>query len=307
MTPHPPRRTLTYALAAAARGWHVFPLTPGDKVPLKGWKWKEHHTTDPDTIRRFWTGAACNIGIATGPSNLVVIDLDTPKNDEQPPPPWNRPGVNDGADVLALLCEQAGQPLPLETFQVRTRRGGTHLYFTAPQGLTLGNTSGAKGQGLGWLIDTRATGGYVVAPGSYVDLPDGTGPYDVIHTAAPAPLPSWLAERLTRSDHDHQPAHVSVHDVLAALGNQSTGYAMTALHNELQHIIDARPGTRNHTLNAAAFALGQLVATGLLPHRLTEDALHTAAQATGLSPREAATTIHSGLSAGARQPRRGIA
>ncbi|MET9243865.1 bifunctional DNA primase/polymerase [Nonomuraea sp. NPDC003709] len=305
MTPHPSRQTLTYALAAAARGWHVFPLMPGDKVPLKGWKWKEHHTIDPDIIRRFWTGTACNIGIATGPSGLVVIDLDTPKNDEQPPSPWNQPGVNDGADVLALLCEQADQPLPLETFQVRTRRGGTHLYFTAPQGLTLGNTSGAKGQGLGWLIDTRATGGYVVAPGSYVDLPDGTGTYDAIHTAAPAPLPSWLAERLTRPEHTSHPVQVS--DVLAALGDQSTGYALAALQNELQHVLDARSGTRNHTLNAAAFALGQLIATGLLPHRLTEDALHTAAQATGLSPREATATIRSGLNAGARQPRRGIA
>ncbi|SEK32083.1 bifunctional DNA primase/polymerase [Nonomuraea pusilla] len=305
MTPHPPRQTLPYALAAAARGWHVFPLTPGDKVPPKGWKWKEHNTTDPDTIRRFWTGTPYNIGIATGPSQLVAIDLDTPKNGEQPPPPWNQPGVNDGADVLALLCEQAGHPLPLETFQVRTRRGGTHLYFTAPEGLTLGNTSGTKGQGLGWLIDTRASGGYVVAPGSYVDLPDGTGTYDAIHTTEPAPLPSWLAERLTQSNYDRQPVHVS--DVLAALGNQSAGYATTALRNELQQVLDARPGTRNHTLNAAAFALGQLVAAGLLPHRLTEDALHTAAQATGLSPREAAATIRSGLTAGARQPRQGIA
>ncbi|GAB2947467.1 bifunctional DNA primase/polymerase [Nonomuraea sp. NPDC049309] len=303
MTPRPTRQTLPYALAAAARGWHVFPLTPGDKVPLKGWKWKEHHTTDPDTIRRFWGRTPYNIGIATGPSRLVVIDLDTPKPGERPP--YDRPGVNDGADVLALLCEEAGRPLPLETFQVRTRRGGTHLYFAAPEGRTLGNTSGAKGQGLGWLIDTRADGGYVVGPGSHVDLPDGTGTYDAIHTTDPAPLPTWLAERLTRPRHDVQPVRVT--DVLAALGDRSTGYALTALKNELQHVLDAPVGTRNHTLNAAAFALGRLVATGLLPHRLTEDALHTAAQAIGLSPREAAATIRSGMTAGARRPRRGIA
>ncbi|MEV4568519.1 bifunctional DNA primase/polymerase [Nonomuraea sp. NPDC049419] len=303
MTPRPSRQTLPYALAAAARGWHVFPLTPGDKVPLKGWKWKEHHTTDADTIRRFWSGIPYNIGIATGPSRLVVIDLDTPKPGERSP--YSRPGVNDGADVLALLCEEAGQPLPLETFQVRTRRGGTHLYFTAPEGVTLGNTSGAKGQGLGWLIDTRADGGYVVAPGSYVDLPDGTGTYDAIHTADPAPLPSWLAERLTRPEPGVQPVRVS--DVVAALGDRSTGYALTALQNELQHVLDAQEGTRNHTLNTAAYALGRLVATGLLPHHLTEDALHTAAQAIGLSPREAAATIRSGLTAGARRPRRGTA
>ncbi|WP_370027732.1 bifunctional DNA primase/polymerase [Planotetraspora sp. GP83] len=89
-------------------------------------------------------------------------------------------GVNDGADVLAVLCEQAGQPLPFDTFTVRTRRGGLHLYFTAPiGGPVLGNTQGSRG-GLGWLIDTRAHGGYVVGPGSVVDLPDGTGPYEVI-------------------------------------------------------------------------------------------------------------------------------
>ncbi|MGW0195918.1 bifunctional DNA primase/polymerase [Nonomuraea sp. NPDC003201] len=307
MTPHPPRQARSYALAAAARGWHVFPLTPGDKVPLKGWKWKEHHTTDPDIISRFWSGTAFNIGIATGPSRLVVIDLDTPKAGEQPPPPWNQPGVNDGADVLALLCEEAGQSLPLETFQVRTRRGGTHLYFTAPEGLTLGNTSGAKGQGLGWLIDTRATGGYVVGSGSFVTLPDGTGTYDAIHTIHPAPLPHWLAERLTPPAPEQPSIRFTASDVLATLGTQSTGYALAALRNELQHVLDATPGTRNHTLNAAAFALGQLVATGLLPHRLTEDALHTAAQAIGLSPREATATIRSGLTSGARQPRRGIA
>ncbi|MFI6743704.1 bifunctional DNA primase/polymerase [Nonomuraea sp. NPDC050451] len=307
MTPRPPRQTRSYALAAAARGWHVFPLTPGDKVPLKGWKWKEHHTTDPDTISRFWNSTAFNIGIATGPSRLVVIDLDTPKAGEQPPPPWNQPGVNDGADVLAFLCEQAGQPLPLETFQARTRRGGTHLYFTAPEGLTLGNTSGAKGQGLGWLIDTRATGGYVVGPGSFVTLPDGTGTYEAIHTINPAPLPHWLTERLTPSTPERPSIRFTASDVLATLGTQSTGYALAALRNELQHVLDATPGTRNHTLNAAAFALGQLVATGLLPHRLTEDALHTAAQAIGLSPREATATIRSGLTSGARQPRRGIA
>ncbi|GGO67108.1 bifunctional DNA primase/polymerase [Nonomuraea cavernae] len=305
MTSDPHRQTLRYALAAAARGWHVFPLTSGDKVPLKGWKWTEHHTTDPEVIGRFWARAPYNVGIATGPSRLVVIDLDTPKDGEQPPLPWDLPGVNDGADVLALLCEQAGQPLPLETFQVRTRRRGTHLYFQAPEGLPLGNTSGAKGQGLGWLIDTRACGGYVVGPGSLVNLPDGAGTYDVIHAADLAPLPQWLAARLTAPT--PAPVRVSAGDVLASLGDRSTGYALAALRSEVQHVLDAAPGTRNHTLNAAAFALGQLVATGLLPYRLTEDALHTAAQAIGLSPREAAATIRSGLTCGARQPRRGIA
>ena len=49
--------------------------------------------------------------------------------------------------------------------------------------------SGRIGARLGWLIDTRARGGYVVGPGSIVSLPDGTGRYEVTYDRPPAPLP----------------------------------------------------------------------------------------------------------------------
>ena len=81
-------------------------------------------------------------------------------------------------------------------------------------------------------------------------------------------------------------------------------YAATALRGELERVLAAQPGGRNNALNAAAFALGQLTATGLLPADLASDALAQAAQAIGLPTREAAATIRSGLTAGARSPRR---
>ncbi|MGP3935993.1 bifunctional DNA primase/polymerase [Nonomuraea sp. KM88] len=291
-------RDLTrYALAAAARGWHVFPLAPHDKRPLPGFTaWETHATTDTALIRHMWARGPFNIGIACGPSSLVVLDLDVPKPGEHPPAAWARPGVNDGSDVLAALCEQAGQPLPLETFMVRTRRGGTHLYFTAPAGLDLRNTAGK----LGWKIDTRARGGYVVAPGSTVTLPDGTGTYDVLYEPPPAPLPPWLADHLTT-----QPSVSSAGAVLNACGgDRAAGYALAALRGEIQRVLDAVPGTRNDTLNLAAFALGQLIAPGLLPRALAEACLLNAAEATGLDFREAFTTIRSGLDSGLRRPRR---
>ena len=37
----------------------------------------------------------------------------------------------------------------------------------------------------------------MVAPGSFVDLPDGTGRYEVVYDRPPAPLPDWLAALLT--------------------------------------------------------------------------------------------------------------
>ncbi|MEU4718117.1 bifunctional DNA primase/polymerase [Nonomuraea dietziae] len=278
-----------YALAAAARGWHVFPLTPGQKRPLRGFAdWERQATTSAARIRQTWRRAPYNIGIACGPSRLTVIDLDVPQDGDDPPPPeWALPGVHDGADVLALLCEQAAKPLPLETFTVRTGRGGMHLYFSTPPGADLGNSAGK----LGWKIDTRARGGYVVGPGSRV----GSGRYEAIHTAAPVSLPSWLAERL---------AAASVQPSRQPVVGHALGYALTAMRAEMERVLAATHGSRNNTLNTAAFALGQLAAADLLPRHLAEACLQSAAEAIGLPVREAFSTIRSGLDAGYREPRR---
>ncbi|MFG1748591.1 bifunctional DNA primase/polymerase [Streptosporangium sandarakinum] len=293
---------LRYALAAAARGWHVFPVAVGDKPPVKGFTdWEAKATTDPERIRRTWSRAPYNIGIACGPSGLVVIDLDTPKPDEdglRPPPPWDLPGVNDGADVLAVICERAGQPLPLETFQVRTRRGGTHLYFAAPDGARLGNTEGDKGNGLGWLIDTRACGGYVLGPGSYVNRPDGTGGYEVLHNAAPAPLPPFLFQLLAPPP---RPAPTPVR--LSLPDTRRGAYLHAAITRELDRVAAAPTGQRNGTLYLAAIALGQLVAGGALSEAEVTTLLEQEGVDAGLSRAETLRTIASGLRAGAKRPR----
>ncbi len=54
------------------------------------------------------------------------------------------------------------------TYTVGTGSSGTHLYYRHPPiGPELRNTTGERG-GLGWKVDTRAHGGYVVAAGSTV-------------------------------------------------------------------------------------------------------------------------------------------
>jgi hypothetical protein len=294
-----PAHPLRYALAVAARGWHVFPLAPGAKVPPRGLtNWEHHATTNPEMIRRIWARQPYNIGIATGPSHLVVIDLDVPKPGETPPPQWRLPGVHDGADVLAALCEQAGQPLPLDTFMVRTRRGGLHLYFTAPpDGPPLGNTQGGNG-GLGWLIDTRAHGGYVVGPGSHVNLPDGTGAYDVLHAPDAVPLPGWLAERLRPKPLPPQ------RPVAVPLATDRRGsYLRAAVVAELDRVTSSPPHGHNIALYRASVALGQLVAGGELAQDQVTGWLADAAASVGQPPGEARRTIASGLRAGAKRPR----
>ncbi|GAA1021481.1 hypothetical protein Aple_073600 [Acrocarpospora pleiomorpha] len=293
--------TLRYALAAAARGWHVFPLTPLDKPPLKGLSnWERKATTDPEAIKRIWARQPYNIGIACGPSRLVVIDLDVPKPGEVPPARWRLPGVTDGADVLAVLCEEYGQPLPFDTFTVRTRKGGLHLYFQAPEGPPLGNTSGARGSGLGWLIDTRACGGYVVGPGSHVSLPDGIGSYDVVCTPTPAPLPGWLAKRLCPTP---LPPQRLVSVPLSARCQRSL-YLRAAIVGELERVTSSPPHGHNIALYRASVALGQLVAGGALGDAEVRGWLAEAAVQVGQPYGEAQRTITSGLRAGAKRPRR---
>lgn len=291
-------RLLWAATALAERGWRVFPCQPGGKRPALRSDWEHRATTDTARIARCWATGPYNIGVACGPSHLIVIDLDQPKPGESKPPEWaHDTGVNDGADVLAALCIAEGQPWPAgTTFTAATPSGGTHLYFTAPPGAAYRNTA----KRLGWLIDTRAHGGYVVGPGSVID---GT-PYTIVNSDPPGQLPPWLADRLASLAADPAaPEWTGPPPGDGMSEREGTGYALAALRGEVNRVLAARPGTRNHTLNQAAFALGQLTAAGLLPPKLAYDALMRAATQTGLPPREAARTVGSGLNSGARKPR----
>ncbi|MFE3457415.1 bifunctional DNA primase/polymerase [Nocardiopsis aegyptia] len=304
-----------YALAAARRGWPVFPLTPNSKKPPLVKAWEQAATTDPHRIRAWWgQWPNANYGIATGPAGLVVVDLDVPKPDQNPPPTWALPGITDGADVLAVLAERAGQTLATDTFTVRTGRGGTHLYFTHPDGPPLTNTSGS----LGWLIDTRAHGGYVVGPGCPVITPAGSARYEVEDRESPAALPEWIWSLLRRPDSPDRPTAAPVpslgpaSDVFADVARNDrrrAAYVKAAVTGELARVRGAQPGTRNENLYIAAASLGQLAREGLLETAWIQDALYNAALEANAAgdanpPREIAATIRSGLAKGLREPRR---
>jgi hypothetical protein len=59
--------TLDAALELARAAYHVFPLAPGSKVPLRGSRGCNDATTDAGTIRRWWAQTPeANVGLATG-------------------------------------------------------------------------------------------------------------------------------------------------------------------------------------------------------------------------------------------------
>lgn len=62
---------------------------------------------------------------------------------------------------------------------------------------------------------------------------------------------------------------------------------MAALREETRRVATASEGTRNDTLNLAAFNLGQLVAARLLPAAAVATSLVDAAAQSGLSATEA--------------------
>jgi hypothetical protein len=77
-------------------------------------------------------------------------------------------------------------------------------------------------------------------------------------------------------------------------------YVTTAFLSEVNQVRQATNGERNVTLNKAAFALGQFVATGRLDRAHVEAALLAA---TSLPEQEARSTIASGLKGGMQNPR----
>lgn len=156
---------LEHALAAARRGWRVFPVEPDGKRPLVA-DWENTATTEEAAIRAWLRDWPCmNYGVACGPSGLFVVDADTKEN---------------GLDTLAGLELEGLLPCTLE---VGTPSGGRHLYFAGSGSSTV--------RKLGAGVDSRGRGGYVVGPGSGIN---GRG-YEILADRPVAGAPGELIAR----------------------------------------------------------------------------------------------------------------
>lgn len=297
------------ALDAAAAGLFVFPVKADSKIPAFHGEtrcrgrgvcadghqgWEQRATRDPAQIRRWWSNSTrWNVGIACGPSALVVIDLDTRI---EPLPDWDN--ATTGREVLDQLAAQHGETLP-DTYSVRTPTDGEHLYFRAPAGLEPRNTHGGHGHSLGPLIDTRAGGGFVVGAGSI--RPEGA--YLVAEHGRVADLPGWLATLLTPPPVQRPPRTPA-----KELSPQRANRLVAAIQaDELDKVEHAPEGQRQITLLVAARVFGQLVAGGELDADNAHSALHAAAAAhvgvAGFTHAEAYRTINRGMTFGMRAAR----
>jgi putative DNA primase/helicase len=282
------------ALFYAQRGWPVFPVVParmngeGGKVPrVKEWQYCA--STSHDQILAWWREMpTSNVGVLCGPrSGLLVVDLDF-KPDR---------GIDGRASLAAL--EEVHGPVPLGP-RVHRGSGSIHLYFAHDP--RLGNSVGSVPG-----IDVRAAGGFVVGALSF--HASSGDRYLWVEGTAGLPLPTnpvWFADALSKlgpvAKHKKKPQYADERTG-TDLPSSAVAYAAAALRAEAENVAAAEEGTRNSTLNNAAFAMGTLVGANAIDREDVEQALLDAALECGLPDEEAERTIASGLDAGEREPR----
>ena len=261
---------LDTALTYTEAGWPIFPLEPHGKQPLG--KLAPHGlkdaTLEEEIVRRWWKAEPqANIAVPTG----IVFDV----------------GDIDSAEALGRfqeLCHENGTD-PATFPRAKTGRGGRHIFVT-PTGV--GNKVDVI-PGMDW----RGKGGYVVVPDSV--HPSGTTYEWILRiTGEPPPCPPWLLELITKP--------VLLKPALVPT-KAPEAYVRAAMEAELAALRSASTGTRNDTLNRAAYALGQMVGADWIRAGQAGAELRAAAYATGLEEPEVERTIRSGLEDGMAHPR----
>jgi hypothetical protein len=167
---------LIEAIRLAELGFRIFPVKHRGKVPLIK-RYPQLATTDPEQIRKWFNKfPGCNYGVLSG-GGLLVLDVD-PRN-----------GGDESYENLRL--KYGAFP---NTWTVLCRDNGFHLYFSYPKEFDVRCKTGLLPG-----IDIKATGGYVIGPGSIhktgwrYQWKPGFGPDDI----AIAEVPEWLIQMLT--------------------------------------------------------------------------------------------------------------
>ena len=258
---------LSHALKYAKAGYKIHPCRKNKTPHLNDWP--NLASSDPEKIKQWWSEFPdASIGCACGPgSGVWVVDIDLP----------------DGPEVWQSIIDEYGQIG--ETLEQQTGSGGRQLFFSY-NGQEIRNSAGKLGRN----VDTRGNGGFVILPPS--PHPSG-GTYQWRVKKKPTKAPDWLYG-LLKEEPEYNPT-IS-HD-------KSCKYGQKALAGEIMNITSSGKGTRNDTLNKAAYSLGQLIAGGALSESDAERGLLGAAIAVGLTNKEAMATINSGFKKGKQQPR----
>lgn len=177
------------ALRYARVGWYVFPVHSAQDARCSCGKIAcanpaKHPRTangmldaSRDTAQiTAWWGAwpTANIGIATEPSSLAIVDVDA---------------KSGGLDSLESLIQRYGRLD--DTMCVLTGGGGQHFLYAAGTHVVASRATAFGSQYPG--IDMRGKGGYVIAPPSS-HISGGQYLWEQSSPPKPLPLPFWIVE-----------------------------------------------------------------------------------------------------------------
>ena len=280
------------ALRYVRRGFSVIPCV-GKRTPLTRWTPFMTSIATETQIRRWaQAGVLQNVALICGrvSGNLVVIDL-------------------DGDEAVEVFSDRF--PHLMDTYVVRSGSGhGAHVYLRS---WGLPTTLRALKLPVG-NIELRADGHYVVAPPSV--HPDSGNPYTVINRKPILSLhnldevQTWIQAKKDANRPPTKPTELQ--PAIRKPGGEATDpeviawrKARAALRHETEAVRTAPAGARNHTLNRAAYKLGQLVGAGKLNQSEVETVLLAAADSLARDDGERSVekTIRSGLNAGIANPR----
>lgn len=281
------------ARQCVADGMAVFPLLPGRKTPLgalapHGF---QDATLDLAQVEAWWSRVPeAGVGIATGASGVVVIDLDVKVDRETGE-------VIDGVANFERWCDEHNIVMPA-TYEVRTPRGGLHLYYTPPAGVTIPNSGSKIAPG----VDIRGEGGYVVAAGVTL-VPDDDypgGKYVIDADDDLDVLPRAAAEAILAPKPEPVRRRVSSDAVVAE-------DVRARVRSLCQELAEAPEGQGNDTGARVAAYLGQYVGAGQIDRDSALEALWKAVEGwswtSGADRETLGRTFEAQLSWGEARPR----
>jgi hypothetical protein len=229
-----------------------------------------------------------NLGVSTGPSRLVIVDVDANRRGEPVPEKFrDTVGINDGWDVFALALERYKAAWP-DTLLVGTPSGGAHLWFRLPDGVTVLSKSGA----FGWLVDVKASRAYITAPGTRTTAGEYRRFGDVMD---PIPAPDWLMHHLRVTGHFPAPRPKPKPRIIRTRTDRD-GAGQERLDRIAATLESAPSGTGHGALCTATTAAAHLVADELVAEHEARDVIADAGRNRNRTEAEIAHAWRSALS-----------
>ncbi len=278
LRPRPPRPKLPRDVVRLAElGWRLCPSSATSRAAC--FEGALDAATTNLAVLEAWAYQypCCNWRAVMAGSMIWCLDID-------------RPSASHEADGFAAMARLISANTPLPSRPTSRSGGGGCALFFRDGGHPVRGKSGWPEPGLdpraGRLTITVPPSTHTTTGNPYRWL---CAPWEL----APPLAPAWLLAAVAPPPEPPRAPFPFV---------ATTDRAFRRLRRAVEAVVSARPGVRNDTLNAQAFAVARHVASGMLGESEAVEALYGAACHAGLDRTEARNTIRSGFRGGLKHP-----